>query len=1004
MIETIFTFTNLYNMRKKLTALFACLFLFAGVAMAQIARVTGTVTGASDGEPVFGASVAVKEVPTMGTNTDLNGKFELTNLPREAKTLVISFVGMVTNEVAIAPNVKVVLEEDSEVLDDVVIVAYGTAKREANTGSVVTVASEKITEIPASSIDKMLSGKIAGVQITSSSGQPGSSTNIRIRGTSSINSGNEPLYVVDGIPVMTGDQSVFTNTNNAIAMISPEDIESITVLKDAASASVYGSRAANGVILITTKSGKEGKSQITARAKYGVSSLANDNNYGVMNAAELLQYQRDAVINAGKDPDDPTGSYYRPYSILTKDQTNWMDHFTRLGKMEEYEVNMTGGSARTKYYSSLSYHNNEGVYYGVGFNKFQARINADHQINNYMTTGVRINAGYMYGEDVPMQSLYFSNPAFAGMTILPWSVAYNEDGTHNILIAENSNTNPRATAEYDDQWEKQYRFNGSMYLEVKPVKGLTFKTTNAAEMSFNEGRRYWSPYAGKDQSPTLQTSQVQYRLLTTSNTATYDNSFQKNNVRVLVGQEANARDYSYYYQSSYNLNPDMPYHVSGNTTNDLGYSVNRRTLMSFFGMLDYNFDSRYYLQASVREDGSSLFGEKSRWGTFWSLGGSWNLHNESFMESVSAVDLLKIRASYGLNGNNNISPYQQYGLYSTVTYNGVTGMYPSSPANDELSWEKNRSLNFGVDFRFFKKLYGSFDIYKRTTEDMLLAVGLSRTSGFSSATKNVGSMENRGVEFQLDYDIIARKDLNWTVGFNISHNKTEILDLGDEKMISYSEDSRIKHIVGNSLFTYYLKDYYGVNPVNGEALFVAEDGSLTNDYNAARYIEAGSPEPTYTGGISTSVSYKGITLSAVGEFKGGNQVLIIENRYLQSDGNQMSMNQAKSALNYWKKPGDTACNPKPVAGNSSNSYSYGSDRFIENGDYFRIKDLTLSYELPRNIIRNAKLSMCKVYVSGLNVFTFHDVNFWDPERGLDGMGYGIYPMTKSFVVGLDLSF
>jgi len=434
------------------------------------------------------------------------------------------------------------------------------------------------------------------------------------------------------------------------------------------------------------------------------------------------------------------------------------------------------------------------------------------------------------------------------------------------------------------------------------------------------------------------------------------------------------------------------------------YSTNRRTMLSFFGILDYNYDSRYYLQASIREDGSSLFGEENRWGTFYSVGASWNIHNEKFMSGVDAVDLLKIRLSYGLNGNNNISPYRQYGLYTTVAYNGVSGMYPSTPANPTLSWEKNRSYNVGLDFRFFKRLYGSIDVYSRTTEDMLLNKSLSRTSGFGSALMNIGKMENKGFEFQIDYDVIAKKDLNWTVGFNISHNKTKILDLGDDEMLNYSEDSRLKHIVGNSLLTFYLLDYYGVNPINGEALFVAEDGSLTNDYNKARYVEAGSPEPTYTGGVSTSISWKGITLSAVGEFKGGNKIMIVENRYLHSDGNQMSMNQSSTELNYWKKMGDTGVNPKPIAGNSTNSYSFSTDRFVENGDYFRIKDITLSYELPRNIISKAKLSSCKIYTSGLNVYTFHNVDFWDPERGIDGMGYGIYPMTKSFVVGLDLSF
>lgn len=991
-------------MKRKLMMLFACVLLGAGAVTAQTSRVTGVVTSDADGEPVMGASVAVKEVPTLGTTTDINGRFTLNNLPREARTLVVSYIGMITQEVAVAPSVRVVLEEDAELLEDVIIVGYGTTRREAKTGAVVSVSNDQLAEIPAISVDKMLAGKLAGVQITSSTGQPGSNSDIRIRGTSSINSGNQPLYVVDGIPVMTGDQGYFTNSNNAIAMINPNDIESLTVLKDAAAASIYGSRAANGVILITTKRGKEGKSQITFRAKYGISSLANDNNFRVMTGEELLSYQRIAIVNSGKNPDDPTSLYYRPFELLTRPQTNWMKHLTRLGQLQEYEVNMTGGSSKTTYYSSLSYQKSEGVYYGIDFQRFQARINADHQINKFFKTGVSVNAGVITQNDVPMQDLYYSNPAFAGMTIMPWSPAYNADGTHTIDIPENSNTNPRATAEYDDQWEKQYRFDGTMYLEFKPVKGLTIKTNNSAETTFNEGRRYWSPLSGKDQSPTLQTSQVQYLLLTTSNTATYENMFGKHGLRVLAGQEATSRDYHYTYEYSYNLNPEIPYHVSGNSTNNVAYEMERWTLLSFFGNVDYNYDSRYYLQASIRGDGSSLFGKNNRWGLFYSVGASWNIHNEKFMRNASKVDLLKIRASYGVSGNNNISPYRAYGVYSSATYNGLTGLFPDTPANDDLSWEKNRAWNVGIDFRFFNRLSGSIEVYQRNTEDMLLWKTLSRTSGFTRALQNIGSMSNTGVEFQIDYDIFNKKDFGWSVGFNIAHNKTKILDLGDDEMLDYSEDSRLKHIVGNSLLTFYLRDYYGVNPVNGEALFVTEDETLTNDYNKARYIEAGSPEPKFTGGVNTSLRWKNFNLSVVCEFKGGNNIMIIENRYLQSDGNQMSMNQSASALNYWRWPGDTGCNPKPIAGNSTNSYNFGTDRYLERGDYFRIKDVTLSYDLPRNVINKIKMSNCRIYLSGQNVFTFHDVDFWDPERGIDGMGYGIYPVSKSFVAGLEIAF
>ena len=1006
--------------------LLTCLFIAVGLVTAQTQTVTGNVTSEEDGQPVVGATILVKGT-TIGTVTDIDGNFTLpNNVPSSAKTLQISYIGMQTQEVAIQPRVRVVLKSDAQLIDEVVVVGYGTTRREAKTGSITTVSSEQIADIPASSVDKMLAGKMAGVSVTAASGQPGSASNIRIRGTSSITADNEPLYVVDGIPIMeinNASGSRMTNSTNNIAIINPNDIESITVLKDAASASVYGSRAANGVILITTKSGKEGKSRFTVRAKYGVSSFANDNDYGVMNGAELLDYQRQAAINAGLDPSNPIDTrdpnaptqkanpYYRPYELINRPQTNWMDHFTRLGQMQEYEVNMSGGSAKTKYYNSFSYHDNEGTFYGVKFQKMQARINVDHELNQYLKTGTRINAGYTYGEDVPMQSLYYANPAFAGLTILPWTPKYDKDGNFNPSIPENSNANPRATAAYDDQWEKQYLFNGNMYLEWKPIKGLTLKTTNAAEMLFGEGRRYWSLEAHNNETgyPKNQTIQSMYRLLTTSNTAVYEGNYSDHHYRALVGQEANQRYSWMNYQFSENLNPDIPQHVPGNPTNDVEYATSTSTLMSFFGILDYNYAGRYYLQASARYDGSSKFGSSNQWGLFYSLGGSWNIHNESFMEGNDWVNLLKLRLSYGLNGNNNISNYRQFGVYSSSVYNGVTGMRPTRPANPNLSWEKNASWNAGIDFHFLKRFSGSLDVYTRKTTDMLLFKSQSSTSGFTSALQNIGSMQNTGIEFQIDADIIKNKDWHWSAGFNISHNKSEILELADDEMMDYtnlegSVESRLKHIVGERLLTFYIKDYYGVNPVNGEALWRTESGELTNDYNKGAYIKAGSPEPTFTGGVNTSVSWKDLSLSIVGEFKGGNKVLIVENRYLQSDGSQMSMNQAKSAANYWKKVGDTGVNPKPIAGNSTNSYQFASTRWMEKGDYFRIKDITLSYNLPNDLLRKVSVSGLKVYASALNLFTFHDVNFWDPERGVDGMGTGIYPMSKTFVVGLDLTF
>jgi len=987
-------------MKRKLTMFLALFFVGIGIAMAQT-QVRGTVVD-DLGEPVIGATIQIKGT-TQGTVTDIDGVFNLT--APAGGTLVISYVGYTTQEVRVAPTVRVVLSTDTELLDEVVVVAYGTVTREAKTGSVSSVSGTDISNAPVVSMDKALGGKIAGVSITSSSGQPGAASSIRVRGTSSINAGNNPLWVIDGIPVLTGNPNDFLNTGNVLSTINPNDIESITVLKDAAASSIYGSRAANGVILVTTKSGKEGRTNFNARVKYGASWLANDNDFGIMNAAQLLEYQRDAAVNAGNDPDNPTDPYYRPNELLSRPLTNWMDHLSRMGNIQEYEINASGSNAKATYYSSLVYNRTDGVFYGVDMNKISGRLNADYKLTNTLETGARVNFSYTKGSDVPMQSLYYSNPVFAGMMILPWTPAYNDQGDHNVDILENSRTNPRATAEYDDQYGKSYQILGNIYLQYRPIRQLTFKTNNAVETINNDGRRYWSPETSQGDA-TLQVSRSSNLQLTTSNTATYNDLFDDiHNVRVLLGQEAQKYTSDYLYSYAPDVNPDIPYVQTAPQSGveaEQGYSAT--TLLSFFSMLDYNYDEKYYLQASLRSDGSSLFGSENRWGTFYSVGASWNIHRENFMDNLDFVNLLKLRASYGLNGNNNIEAYRAYGVYASTQYNGATGMRPSRPSNPNLSWEKNGTWNLGLDFTLFDKLDGNVDVYNRKTTDMLLDKNVPQTTGFSTNFLNIGSLQNRGVEVQLNYDILNRNDLKWNVGANIAFNKTEILELGDNEEIAYADDSRLRHKVGESLYTFRLRDYYGVDPTNGDALYRDESGNLTNDFTQSRYIYPGSPEPKFLGGFNTNISWKGFDLGAFFEFKGGNYVLLIERRYLESDGAQMSNNQIKTALNYWKKPGDTGVNPKPIAGNATQSNNFGTTRFLQRGDYLRLKDVTLSYTLPSSILEKMNVSGLRVYVSAQNIYTFHDVDWWDPERGVDGIGYGIYPMTKSMIGGIELSF
>jgi len=985
---------------KRLSILFTLL-LFACIGLQAQGQITGNVSSVEDGTALPGVTVVVKGT-TVGAVTDFDGNYVIV-VPDGSNTLIFSFVGMQTREIAIENStvINVAMEIDAVNMDEVVVIGYGRATREASTGSVSVVKQDQLQDVPELSFDKMLAGKVAGVQVTATSGQPGAASQVRIRGTSSLNAGNEPLYVVDGIPVMQGNQTYFTNTGNALAMINPNDIESITILKDAAAASIYGSRAANGVILITTKSGGAGKSRINFRASFGVSSLANDNNFDIMTPEQMVDYNRAGAINAGADPDDPSSPFYYPMSLLELPMNNWLRESTRYGNLQNYELSVSGGTEKTKHYTSASFSNSEGVFVGVDYKKYQLRSNIDHEISDKLRMGVKLNAFHSEANDVAMQSMYYVNPLFAGMFLKPWTPIYNEDGTVNKDIPEWGNTNPVASQLYDDQFELQNRLQGTAYVEWEPITGLKFKTNNAIEYTDGEGRRYWSAEADSQGDATLQTSRTKYSQLTTSNTVSYGKYFNDHNLNVLGGFEAIDNRYNRYSSWSPDVDPNIPFPNTATAERDqVYYNESRYTMASFFGILDYNYASKYYFRASVRTDGSSRFGENYRWGTFYSFGASWNLHNEAFMENVNWIDALKVRLSYGINGNDRIGNYEHWGIYGPVSYNGTTGMAPTQPANPDLTWETNTSYNIGVDFGFLQRVSGSIEYYYRLTSDMLLDIPLSRTTGFTSLRQNIGELQNSGLEGLINVTI-SDGPVFWSVGMNIAANRSEILNLGDQDEII---DSRIIHRVGESLYSYYLYNYAGVNPVNGEALWYNADDEITNLYSDANKIIAGSPEPRYLGGFNTEVNWKGIGLNLNFEYKLGNQVLVEELHYAASDGFWWDVNQVNVALDYWREPGDLTKTPKPIANNTTNSNGYYNPRWMYNGDYLRVKNITISYTLPSNITQRIKIDQLRIYGSAVNAFTFHSVDFWDPERGIEGGGFGIYPMTKSFVIGLDLTF
>lgn len=993
---------------RKLTLLLCALLAGISLAVAQTS-ISGTVLTAEDDEPVIGASILVKGT-NASTITDNDGKFSIKIPEGAGRTLVITYIGMERQEVFARNGMVVKLTSSDQALDDVVVVGYQTIRKEAKTGSIATVKGDDLASIPETSVDKMLSGKMAGVSVSSTNGQPGSAATIRVRGTSSIGAGSDPLYVVDGIPVESGNTGALSNSMNAIAMINASDIASVTVLKDAAAASIYGSRAANGVILITTKSGEAGKSKVTARARYGVTTLANDNDFGMANLQEYIQYQRDARINAGYDVDNPASEYYFPLSLAAKGGTNWMKELTRNGSLQEYELIASGGTGKTTYYTSLSYNKTEGIVPTVGFEKMQVRANLDTELNKWLKVGTRINAGYMKVSDVTNSligdsGLAPSNPFYSGMALAPTMPAYNEDGSYNFDLPFVFNINPLAAIKGSDKYDKQYKFNGTAYLEWKPIKQLTFRTNNSVEYAYTNSRQFSPSFINKTSfGASLNTADVQYRLLTTSNTVTYDDLFNDvHSLNIMLGQEANTYEYSHNQAISYHVNEQRPYHSVGVSVEDqTAYDgLTQTAMVSFFGVAEYSYDGRYYIKGSLRTDGSSKFGPDRRWGTFWAASASWNIHNEAFMQDIKNVlNVLKLRYSYGVNGNDNIAAYAHYGLYSDIVYNGITGQLPSQLQNRKLTWETNKTHNIGVDFRLFDRLSGSIDWYTRRTEDMLIGSPLPYTTGFSSQAQNVGQIRNSGIEVQLDADIFNTNDFKWTAGVNFAANRSKVLELAPgQDFIGTS----LRYVVGEQLYTYWLYDYAGVNPQNGNALWRNEEGLLTENSQEARRINAGSPEPLWTGGFNTELSWKGLSLGIQLEARYGNKVLNQDRSLFESDGYYGDQNIWKGALNYWKQPGDMNVLPKPVYNNSSNSMQT-STRYLEDGSYLRIKDITLAYNLPSKWTKKALMSGVRIYASALNLYTFHNMNYWDPEHGTTGATVISYPMTRSMIVGVDITF
>ncbi|WP_215224166.1 SusC/RagA family TonB-linked outer membrane protein [Echinicola shivajiensis] len=977
----------------------------------RIERTVSGVVTAGDGETLPGVSIMIKGT-TRGTITDLDGSFEL-NVPDGQVTLVVSFVGYKKKEVTVnagQSQLDVIMDNDVQTLQEVIVVAYDEQSRASFTGSAVDVKLEKVQGAPRASFQESLQGNIAGVQSASPSGQPGYSPNIRIRGVGSINASSDPLYVIDGIPVVAGNISQIATSSNTIAGLNPNDIASMTVLKDASATSIYGSRGANGVILITTKQGKSGKTKFDVSVQRGTSQVLLDDRNKPLITPELAELLVESRVNYGDSPQDAADYIYS--RIDENINTNWFDVITRDGTYQQYFISASGGNEKTNFYSSVGYYDQEAPIIGIDYEKLNAKVNVRHSATKKLTLdlGLAANTQIMHTNSEAGSA---NNPVRSMFREVPWEPVYNVDGSYNtdILLTYNPvglvNENIRET--------KLYNALGNIGLKYDIMDNFSFETRANLDFNLADEFQYDNPYFGEARNDGGRgraytnivvnwnvTNLLKYRWVMDDD----------NSVSFTLGQEAQqiSANSVYAYASNY-VAPGLTTLANASVYKNASSEKTASSISSYFLSANYAFGERYYLNVTGRRDGSSRFGSSVRYANFGSVGLGWNIHKEAFF-GENFVDELKLRGSYGINGNQGIGDFESRGLYNTGNdYNGMPGYAYSQQSNPYLTWEKNKPLNIGLDFRVFKRLSGTVEYYNRVTSDLLLNVPISGTNGITSYLANIGEMQNSGWEFSLSSVNIDQADgFFWSTDFNLTTNKNEVLKLNEDEAIV---DGQYIRREGADFYTFYMPGYAGVDPENGDALWYtdASETETTNDYGNADPYEQGSASPKFFAGLTNNLSYKGFNLSFLFYLNYGNKVYDYWGRYVASDGsaqlNDRGNMSRKIYERRWQEPGDNTDVPKVVWGNTqSGSSSQHSSRFLYDGTYLRLRDITLSYNLPNTLLSRLKISNAKIYLRGNNLWTWvNDKDLEsDPEVGIAGMTDLRIPTSRQYLMGIDFSF
>ena len=1018
---------------KKLVLFTVSLFLMgaANIALGQ-RTITGKVTSAEepDGVPMVAVQV---EGTTVGTSTDFNGVFTLNNVPASAKNLKFSAMGLKEKIVPITGGVmNVQMESSAIVMQEVQISSsgYGVKKKVDNVGAAVSVGEDVIKRQTESNVINSLQGSVPGMQVSSASGQPGSSTSVRIRGTSSISSGNAPLYVIDGVPVVTGAMGMSDYTDGSgtdpLSSLNSEDIESIALLKDASATSIYGSRASNGVIVITTKKGKEGKVSFGVNAKVGFATPPHvKRRFQKVDADDFKTFIFESVLNAETNRDNRLFYMNNPEELLAGNlvlnnfgidfskgyNTDWWDAVTRIGLIQDYSISASGGTNKVSYYASVGYFNNKGIVIGSDSTRYSARLNVDVNPTDWLSFGVNLSGSYGEINTVPT-SLAYSAPVWGSSMMRPTDPIKNPDGTWNTTTNSRANGyNPVALREdqyHDKAFQQQYRALFSPYLRVKLYKNLYIQSKIGIDYNQLREDNVWSKVVnpqGKGLGGLTQVSDEAIAYLNITNTINWMPSIGKNNFNILVGQEAQRfNEYSSFVSGYDFATPKLM--DAANATETQGSTARAdASLASYFGNVEYDYDSRYYVSASVRRDGSSRFGEDTRWGTFWSVGAKYRLSAEKFMASTQNwLNNLTIRLSYGTSGNQNVGYYAAQGVYGTTRYAGVAGFGPSSLAATDLCWESRNKFDVGLEFTLFNALTIEADYYYDVTENMIFSRPLSWATGFGSIPTNIGSMSNQGVEIQLNAMLINKRNFRWTLGVNVTTNANKVIKLPGGEPIASGSLGRIEE--GKSVGSFYMREWAGVDPATGRPRWYDADGNYVYNYSEAALRWVGNSQPKFYGGIQTTFELYDFDLSCQFNYNSGNKMFSNDAWYIENIGDQAGQITTYYVMdNRWQRPGDETFVPQLI-NNGNNGAQNVSTRFLIDGSYLRLKSLVLGYNLPKKHCQKIYLSSLRIYASIDNLFTVCSPEFrgYDPEAGLSGTQQSNYPVPVNYTFGINVGF